>query len=169
MKNLICCLSTYLILGSAVAKPVYLLYNGNKKYIQNAVNKANEILATPSFYDEIRKVKKFDNTTLSGNEIAEIMEKAHQQINVSTYWYLNPFHPKRCVDAGTNDSVTIKLNTRCFSATLAESVNTLIHETVHAIDWLDGKQDFTHDGNASNGQENTTPWVIGAIAERMAQ
>jgi len=40
---------------------------------------------------------------------------------------------------------------------------------VHAVDWINGIQDFTHnDNNNDDGaQDNTAPWVIGAIAEAM--
>jgi hypothetical protein len=44
-----------------------------------------------------------------------------------------------------------------------------LHETIHAVDWWSNeKWDYTHDGNSENGQDNTAQWIIGAIAESMA-
>lgn len=144
-----------------------LFYNGSEKHIENAVNKANDILRNPLFYEEIEKLHRFDNTKLTPKQIAEIMEDSNQQILIKTYWYMNPFKPRTCVNATTVNANLIKLNTRCFSSDLKTAVNTLIHECTHAADILDNHWDFTHVDNDNSGEENNTaPWAIGALAEK---
>lgn len=144
-----------------------LLYNGNNEHIKNAVDKANDILRNSLFYEEIGKLPQFDNTKLTSKEIAKIMKDSNETILIKTYWYMNPFKPRTCVNATTVNANLIKLNTRCFSSDLKTAVNTLIHECTHAADILDENWDFTHVDNANNGEENNTaPWSIGSLAEK---
>ena len=151
--------------GNAV--PI-IVYDGDLDYVQAAVKRANEVLNNPDFYLELRKIKEFGNTSLSGSEIADLIQTATQKINIKTYWYWNPFHPRSCVNANTKTSTEISINKRCFSEELVEAVTTLIHETVHAVDWLDGKQNFTHRTNKRQGNEDTAPYVIEEIGKKLA-
>lgn len=75
--------------------------------------------------------------------------------------------PKPIANASTVSADEITVSSIRFSRHLPAAVNTLIHETVHAVDFLNGRLEFTHDGNGAEGQQQTAPWVIGAIAERM--
>jgi hypothetical protein len=147
---------------------VTLVYTGDNADVIAAVKKANEILSTKAFYDEIRKVAYFDNSKLTGREVADRMEKANQQVVI-----IRKFKP--IANASTKTSDKIKLSRSLFGEDstgkflLSIAVNTLIHETVHAVDFLGTGDEFTHDGNKKDGQENTAPWVIGAIAEKMVE
>ncbi len=144
-----------------------LLFKGDQTNIKLAVDKANEILNNPLFWEEVGKLPKFDNTDLSSLQIADILRKANQEIQIKTYWSFNPFRPRTCVNAKTVSATLIKINTRCFSNDLKTAVNTLVHESTHAGDFLDGKWDFTHVDNANDGEENNTaPWAIGKLAEK---
>ncbi len=138
---------------------VRLIYLGRIKKIRGAVRKANEILADPEFYEQIRGYKKFDNTDLSPEVIAGMMEGNNHEIIISVS-FLSFF-----THASTGSSGRISLSYWNFSKDLPSAVNTLIHETVNAIDYLN-----------SNGYEKrstferpTAPWVIGAIAEIMVK
>ena len=143
-----------------------LLYAGNRPYIQTAVDKVNSILSNPAFFEKLGSLPQFDNTVLTPAQIAAIMMNSAQQIEIKTGWRFNPLHPFRCVNASTNDSKVIDINTRCFSHDLRTAVNTLIHESTHAADFLDGNLDFTHFDNENDGDEdNTAPWAIGKLAE----
>lgn len=145
-----------------------LIYKPGYSHIDEAVKMSNQILNSKLFYDKIKEHSSFDNTDLSPKEIADLIEEANQQVFIKTYWRWNPFRPNTCVNATTLSSTQIKVNVRCFSHTLKEAVNTLIHESVHAVDHLNKKWDFTHHDNRNDGDENNTaPWVIGKIAEEM--
>ena len=145
-----------------------LIYDGSNENVITAVKKANEILNSKYFYDEVRKVPRFDNTKLSGHEIADRMEKANQDIKIVR-------KIKPIANASTKTSDKIKISSSLFGKdstgnfSLSIAVNTLIHETVHAVDFLSSGSEFTHDENSPEGQENTAPWVIGAIAEKMVE
>lgn len=169
MKRIYLILSLLTIFNISYAqKHVELFYNGKNKNVAEAVKRANEILNDKAFYEEIRKVQSFDNSKLTGIEVADRMEKANQKIKIVR-------RIKPIANAGTTTSDKIKISTSLFGEdstgkfVLSIAVNTLIHETVHAVDFLNSGDEFTHDGNKSDGQENTAPWVIGAIAEKMVE
>ncbi|OCA73359.1 hypothetical protein [Chryseobacterium arthrosphaerae] len=144
-----------------------LIFKGDQTNIKTAVDKANEILNNPAFFEEIKKIPAFYNTQLTPVQISDILRDAKQDVQVETYWRLNPFRPGTCVNAKTVSATLIKLNTRCFSNNLKTAVNTLIHESVHAADFLDGNWDFTHVDNSNEGEEDgTAPWMIGKLAEQ---
>lgn len=165
MKRLILLVLPFFVLlystGTANAH-VTLSYKGNNAKIKRAVKRANKILQSDAFYEEIKKVKSFDFSELTGEEVAKLMRDANHTIVIK-----GAFKP--IANASTTSSGKIKVSWIRFSKRLATGVNTLIHETVHAIDLMDNKTDFTHNGNSPKGQERTAPWVIGKIAEDMIQ
>lgn len=142
---------------------VQLQYSGSKRKVSRAVEKANEILAAPAFYEQIAQADPFDFTSFSPGEIADILKSAGQTIIIKSK-LLMPI-----ANASTQSSQLIEVSSLRFSKHLPTAVNTLIHETVHAIDFIDHSLEFTHDGNESVNQENTAPWRIGKIAENMVE
>lgn len=147
---------------------VRLVYDGGNANVIAAVNKANEILNSPAFYQAIRTVSKFDYSKLTGEEVANRVEKATHTINI-----LRKFMPIANAKTKTSDKIRISRSLFGYDTTgtfvLSIAVNTLIHETVHAVDFLNTGDEFTHDGNKEDGQGNTAPWIIGAIAEKMVE
>lgn len=127
---------------------IRLVYNGSKPKFTRAVAKANEILNTPAFYERIREIASFDNSVLSGGQVCELIEKSNHEILIVG-------SPKPFATASRTTSGKIKLSIFRFSKHLPTAVNTLIHETVHAVDFLDGDgDDFTHSSNNnSSGAE----------------
>ena len=87
---------------------------------------------------------RFDFTELSPAQIADIMEQATYSIRVRSA--LKPI-----ANASTNSADLITVSSIRFSSHLPTAVNTLVHETVHAIDFLNGELEFTHDGNSPEG------------------
>lgn len=149
------------ILGSA--QKVQLHYSGKNKKVTTAVAEANKILADPAFYAQIEQHNSFDNTAYTGKQISQEMQNLNKVIEVSTYWW--PLSPS---NAGTVSS--IKVNTAKLNGDLASRTNTMVHETVHGVDYLtNARFDYTHDGNEAAGQGGTAPWVIGDIAEHMVE
>jgi hypothetical protein len=141
-----------------------LKYSGSKAYIRNAVTKANEILLNPLLYQQIAQHPQMDNTAWTSARIADYLQNAAQKITVDTYWKPKFLTKANATTSGPN---LTKLNTARFSHILTHGVRTLIHESVHAADFLDGSLDFTHFDNNPDGEDNTAPWVIGAIASSM--
>ena len=143
-----------------------LSYSGSKNHIHNAVAKANEILSNPMFDQQIAQHPQMDNTTWTSAQIADYLRNASQKITVDTDWKPRFLSKANVTTGGPN---LTKLNTARFSRNVKYGVRTLIHECVHAADYLDGKLDFTHFDNDPDGEDNTAPWVIGAIAFSIVQ
>jgi len=144
-----------------------LIYYDNNITIKLAVSEANKVLQNPLFFKALEILPKFNNTILTPREIAYIIQNSTTEVRIKTYWSVNPLKPWNCVNATTPSFDLIKINTRCFSSYLKTGVNTLIHESVHAADLLNGKLDFTHVDNRNDGEEdNTAPWAIGRLAEK---
>lgn len=138
---------------------VTLLFSGRSTSIMKAVEKANEILASDTFYDTIAALPQMSNTTLSSPEIAKILKTTNQKITVHTYW--NPF------GATTKNLNTYKfeVNTRKISTVTAYAVNTLINETIHVVALLGNQINFSNSDQYHEEEENAFPWRIGEIAE----
>lgn len=139
-------------------KNVHLNYEGQIRKVKSAVNKANEILSRPEFYDQIRAYRKFDNSALSPEIISRLMQESGHQITVSVNWIIPITGPKydKIVVSGWD-----------FSPNLATAVNSLIYETVNSIDCL--YDILNNDSHAKQADSLTAPWVIGAIAEVMVK
>lgn len=144
---------------TTMKKNVHLTYSGKIRKIKAAVDKTNEILASPQFYDQIRAYKKFDNSALSPEIIARLMQESNHEIIVKVNSLIPP------VSATHYNKIT--LWHWDFSNNLGHGVNLLIHETVNAIDCL---YDILNNENGTRSQDNlTAPWIIGAIAEVMVK
>ena len=141
-----------------------LYYKGNKLKIYAAVQHVNRILNDTNFYNQIAQIKRFDNSKYTGQEIAEYIRHSDLVIEVK-----EAFMP--IANASTKVPYRIKVSIFNFSSDLSTATNTLIHEIVHAVDLQDGDYDFTHSSNNNDdgSQDNTAPWVIGAIAEEFAK
>jgi hypothetical protein len=145
------------------AQTVKLHYLGKNEKIIAAVAEANKILSKPEFYIRVDTIQRFDNSTYSGLRVSNEIKNLNRVIEVEDYW-------KPWGSANAKTVSVIKLNTAKLKRSHSSITNTIVHETVHAVDWWVNKEwDYTHDGNSPNGQDNTAPWVIGAIAEDMAQ
>ena len=143
-----------------MGKYVRLIYLGQVKKVKAAVNKANEILSNPEFYDQIRGYKKFDNTDLSPEVIADLMEENNHEININVGFLM------LTSSAAVTSSSNILISYWNFSKDLPSAVNTLIHETVNAMDRL---HSVIQQRPLENKPRPTAPWVIGAIAEIMVK
>jgi hypothetical protein len=107
---------------------VRLIYTGRLKKVKSAVAVANQILANPEFYRIIMNYQKFDNSSLSPDVIARLMQESNHEIRVRSSWMM--FSSRvACYRAIT----VCRWN---FSTDLARGVNQLIYETVAAIDCL---------------------------------
>jgi hypothetical protein len=139
-------------------KNVKLKYAGNFKRVKVAVEKANEILSSPEFYNQIKAYKKFDNSSLSPEIISRLMQESDHEIIVRVNWLIP-------VSSTLYDRITV--SGWDFSNNLATAVNNLIYETVNSIDCL--YDILNNDHHHRETDTLTAPWVIGAIAEVMVK
>ncbi|MDX2174394.1 MAG: SprT-like domain-containing protein [Bacteroidota bacterium] len=149
-----------LIYFSGVSQNVQLVYNGTKKEILDAVAEANKLLSNPAFYKSVNAIQTFDNTNYSGAKIVMEMN-AIKTIHVTEYY-------KRFSKTNAKTQTEIRINTARLNRHLSSIVNTLIHETIHAVDWLsNSKWDYTHKSQKEEIPPISAPYMIGAIAEKM--
>lgn len=140
-----------------------LVYEGSNQKVIESVEEANRILQLREFYDRIAAVPRFDNSSYSPQQVSDELHNFDRTIAVQGYWNILSL-------ANASTQTEININTAKLRRSKTSIVNTLIHETVHAIDWLTNKAwDYTHDGNSPAGQDQTAPWVIGALAEGMVK
>lgn len=139
---------------------VQLEYAGTQKKIQEAVVEANKLLKNQKFYDTLAKIQTFDNTTYSGKQIIEEMNKI-KSLKVIEY-------------KDTNTKFTaltlteIKLNTAKLNRSIPKIAATLVHETIHGVDWATNKHwDYTHKTQHRENPPISAPYIIGTIAEKM--
>lgn len=138
---------------------ITLLFSGRSTSIMKAVEKANEILASDTFYETIASLPQMSNTSLSSPEIATILKTTNQKITVQTFW--NPFGAKTKI----TNCYKFEVNRKKISTVTAYAVNTLINETIQAIALLENQINFSNSVYYSEEEENTFPWRIGEIAE----
>lgn len=137
-------------------------YEGKWIDLQTATAKANELLHNKNFLALIEEKESFDNTSISGRKIVELIQSTNTEMYVLTYKSI-----KRWVygyeDSRYPDLIHINLWRNEWN--IPSLVNTIIHECIHCIDSLNNQYSFTHIGNSSVGQENTAPYWIGNLAE----
>lgn len=142
------------------AQTLRIKYSGSNQKIIEAVSEANKILNNPAFYSSVDSIKKFDNTSFTGQQIINEMN-AVKTVEVGEYF-------KRLTKATAKTQSQIRINAAKLNRSLASRVNTLIHESIHATDWLTNKNwDYTHRTQYEEDPPVSAPYVIGAIAERM--
>lgn len=141
------------------------IYKKRNKRLKKALFEATRILGTEEFYDKIESYKKFDNSTLSNEEISTLIRNYSKSVFIKTWknrWSSS--------NAGVKSSTIMKINTAKLNRTPKSIINTIIHEYVHCVDFgSNNKLQFTHFDNSNDaGDENdTAPWAIGKIAEEM--
>jgi hypothetical protein len=138
-------------------KNVRLTYTGKIKKVRLAVDKANEILSSEDFYNQIKAYKKFNNSCLSPEIIARLMQESGHEVVVRVTW----------LTSSASEYNRIRVSGWDFGSNLAGGVNVLIYETVNAIDKLYNVLNTAD--SESYSDKYTAPWVIGTIAEIMVK
>jgi len=138
-----------------------LIYSGNNAKLLAAVQDANRVLADPAFFNKVAAMPQFAYSTCDGAQVAAEMQGITQAILVDTY--RNLFSR-----ATARTKIEININTAKLNRPNASIVNTLVHESVHFVDWaINGQWDYT-DQNIFEVPPASAPYMIGALAESMA-
>ncbi len=135
---------------------------GNYDVVQRAVSLANHLLSDHSFYEEIARHPRFDNTTATSREVADAMKSCTSRLEVVLYKTRNPW--SRVLGKENEwEPNRIYLNSRRLDRAVSEIAGTMVHEAVHAADAV-SPLDFGHSGNRPNGNDDTAPYWIGNMA-----
>ena len=143
---------------------ITITYNGSIADITDAVVAANDLLKNAQFFNDIATHGHFDFTNTTPAVISGLMQNAvitmrvvpYRSINRRVFGYDDPNNP---------DLIHINLWRNEWSK--GGLVNTMLHESVHAVDNLTPAYDFGHGDNSSVGKENSAPYWIGNRAEEL--
>ena len=146
---------------------ITITYKGPKEHIQQAVTAANALLRNDNFYRQIISKGSFDPQYTSADAtptvIADLIRTATLEMTVLLY--LGPLRVYAYDD--TYNYNLIHLNRLYINRNIPSLVNTMIHEMVHAVNYLNPQYRFDHGDNSPVGKENTAPYWIGNKAEEM--
>lgn len=124
------------------------------EWLQTAIKSGNCVVNVPKFYEEIAKVENYDETDLTPKQISEKISESTNTIAV--YSYVRYFSKVIAKFQYGN----IYLNSRKQVRKPEYNANTIVHEWTHSLG-------FTHDGNYAKGQQDTVPYKVGDIAEKI--
>ena len=143
-----------------------VIYLGRVEALHRFVRRANEVLVNTQFYERISKHVDFDYTEEKPGHIAGWIKQSTLTVKVKLY---KPKDPDTITTAyvSSNYPNTIFINSYRLNRGTGKLVNTIIHEGVHAVDRsLPGKR-FGHGDNRWQGKQNSAPYWIGKLAERI--
>jgi len=138
---------------------IKLIFEGKNYAINQAVNKANEILESPAFYEKVASLPQMSNTDLSSQTISVILKSSNQKIFISSFW--NPFSKPTKIEK----PCLFKVNTYKMSCITAFAVNTLINEAILSVATKCDGLCFEETNYDETDNSNVFPWRIGEIAE----
>lgn len=141
-------------------------YSGNHHNLKLAVNHVNNLLQQTYFYNHIQQRETFDMADITPVQLAELIRTANTLLYVDLYYSVLPFSKDLAYDDPEHTSM-IYLNKWNINRSTESLCNTLIHQCVHAINAIYPQFSFGHGDNNPEGKENTAPYWIAALAERL--
>ena len=142
---------------------IKLIYDGKNSAIAIAVEKSNEILQNPTFYEKVSSLPQMSNTKLSSREIADILKQNNQKIYIGSFW--NPFSKATKIEK----PCLFKVNTYKMSSITAFVVNSLINESILSVATKCEGLSFEETDYEEVDYSNVFPWRIGEIAEMLTR
>ena len=146
--------------------PVQIQYAGMRPAVEDAVSKANALLRTEHFYEQIRKFAVFDMADISPAKITDLMRNAGITVNVDLYYALSPVKNIDGFD-DLEDPLTLHMNIWKLNRSVASICNSLVHGCVHAVNARYSQYYFGHGDRTLEGKQHTAPYKIGNIAQML--
>jgi hypothetical protein len=147
-----------------------IIFNENIASVKSAADKSNELLKNAEFYKAIANKPNFDLSTASPKIVADLLEKSDLEFKVEIF-YPNVLQSikYRKTFAYTDERFpnTLFLNFKKLDREIESIAATIIHESIHALDNAEEAYTFGHGNNSPVGKENTAPYWIGNLANRM--
>jgi hypothetical protein len=140
-------------------------YNGTDTGLTEAAAFAEVLSNDAAFWTEAESLGPFKQTDVAADEIVRRLKTSTQVISIHHY------------TADGNDTVAatdrryknkIWYSDRHIGNSVAEKVNTLVHEFVHCVDyWGDGDTgiEYSHSADPSPDRPRSAPYAIGNLAE----
>lgn len=143
-------------------------YKASVDFITAAVEKANKLLESKEFYEELAKIKNFDGTNITGEVLANLIKISKVEAIVEIYKSKWPWSSVNAYTSPQQPDI-IKLNYNQFKKRKDPNswAVTLIHEYIHLVDFENLDYTFGHEGNLRKENENTAPYKVEKIAEKL--
>jgi len=140
---------------------------GNFINVKVAVILANKILKQDDLYRQIAAHPSFDHSDTTPPTIAGFMRNADLTMTLNLYHAINE---EKNIDGydDTEHPENIHLNIWRTNRSPESMCNTIVHACVHAVNALHDHNYFGHGDNSLPGKDNTAPYRIGEMAQRMA-
>ncbi|MBW7914647.1 MAG: hypothetical protein H3C54_13335 [Taibaiella sp.] len=145
---------------------IQISYNGSNDMIGAAVIHANKLFTHIPFLDAIYNLKKFDMATITPRQVTDLICNADIQLTVDTYW---PLRFSSAADAYDDklEPRAIHLNRLKINRPVHSICNTLVHQSIHALNACYPSYYFGHGCNNPVGKEHTAPFRIAALAQQI--
>ncbi len=138
-------------------------YSGKLEKVQAASTCANSLLKDPEFFNAIKTKNRFEMADITPSRIADLMY--HSDLSMRIVMYIASPRVHSYDDCHNPDLIFI--NVFRGDWTISGIVNTIIHQTVHAVNDLHREFSFSHGDRNILGKENTAPYWIANCAEEM--
>ena len=145
---------------------IQIQYEGYDSTIQTAVSNVNVLLQSSDFYEAIRRHKRFDLANVPPAWIADLLEASDITMHIDFYFSIHPFSKSMTVDNPKNPTI-IYLNRWSLGRSLDGLCNALVHQCIHAVNANFQQYSFGHGNNSTEGKENTAPYWIADLAQKM--
>lgn len=144
-----------------------VVYDGKNEKVKECVEFINDLFDSDFFYKSVADKDSFTHTDYEPSIVAALMKEDGNQTIVKLYKSFNPW-TKANAYVSPKYRNTLFLNTRKLWRNNEDIINTIVHECVHVVDFSEnGKTDFGHGDNYSNGKENSAPYWIGEFAKKI--
>ena len=142
---------------------VTIKYRGTLEKMKTAVTCANSLLADPKFYQKIREHQRFDMCDIAPAQLADLIASADIVMRIVMYIASPRVHGYDDI----HNPDLVHINVFRSDWTISGIVNTIIHQTIHAVNDIHPDYSFGHGDRNSPGKENTAPYWIANCAEEM--
>lgn len=143
---------------------VNIIYHGSNLVLIDALFRTNLLLEEDFFYQAISEHRSFDMANVSASTISELLKESTLRMTIDTY--IRPWSKADTYD-NPNEPTTIYLNQWRINRSIPDFCNIFMHQVVHAVNAENPQYEFGHGDNSPVGKENTAPYWIGSLAERM--
>ncbi|MBK9419192.1 MAG: hypothetical protein IPN62_18405 [Flavobacteriales bacterium] len=141
-------------------------FTGTHPLVIAAAGRVDQLLADPLFFERIRQHARFDMSTATPAQIADLMQSSNATVKIELYKSKWPWSKALAYEDHRFPN-TVFLNERRLNRSLASICATIMHEAVHSVDATAPDLRFGHGDNNPNQKENTAPYWIGDLAYEM--
>jgi hypothetical protein len=145
---------------------VKILYNGNHRNLKLAVNNVNNLLQQEYFYQAIQRHDYFLMSDITPKQLSGLMRISDIRMTIELYYSVYPFSKSVTYD-DTENPFVIHLNKWNLNRSVESICNTLMHQCIHAVNAMFPQFYFGHGDGSSSGKENTAPYWVASLAQRL--